>query len=493
MDMKKYIGILVLLVSVFSCNVLDEKTRGLLTPETYYTTAAQLEAAVVPIYNRLIGLYDRTGRVTCAMYGADDVTTSTALTDHIEYEVFKTTGANAWLAYWWNNAYSGISAANNVIVNSDKVADSEAKRNALGQAYFARAWLYFYLVRIHNKIPLVTDLTPHPDISRSEPQKVYNLIISDLQKAETMLPDSWTDYKAKIGFTSGAAKSTLALVYLTMAGYPVKDETKYALAAEKAKEVIDNANRWGYKLVDNFADLWTKERFNSEIVFGLYYNNKNGDNNQSAPLAGAPSEYTGWDYYFAELNFYKAFPAGPRKDATFWTKFPIQNADKTVTVKDWTELKQKHPYYKKYIEIDGFDWTKPWVYIDWTSSRTNQLLRFSEVLLVYAEAKAMAGSPDATAYDAINKVRKRAGLANLTAGLSKEAFRDSVIAERGWEFAGLEPNGSRWFDLVRTEGVEKAAANRDPSEIPLVVKPSKANYFAPVPDAEIQINPNLKN
>jgi starch-binding outer membrane protein, SusD/RagB family len=75
--------------------------------------------------------------------------------------------------------------------------------------------------------------------------------------------------------------------------------------------------------------------------------------------------------------------------------------------------------------------------------------------------------------------------------LTKEAFRDAVIAERGWEFAGLEPNGSRWFDLVRTEGVEKAAANRDASEIPLSVTPTKANYFAPIPDGEVLLNPNL--
>ncbi|CAG4992358.1 SusD-like protein P2 [Dyadobacter sp. CECT 9275] len=488
--MKKYVYLFFLTCSFLSCQVLDEKVKGLVTPETYYTTAEELEGAVVPIYNKLVNLYDRTGRVTCAMYGADDVTTSKALPDLVEYEVFKPTGANAWLKYWWSNAYGGINSANNVIVNSSKVPDSEAKNQALGQAYFSRAWLYFYLVRIHNKIPLITDITAHPDIKRSEPKEVYDLIVSDLQKAEKLLPDSWTGYRSNIAMTSGTAKSTLSLVYLTMAGYPLKDESKYALAAEKAKEVIDNSGKWGYKLVTNFADLWTKQRFNDEIVFGLFYNNSNGDANQSAPLCGAPAEYSGWDYYFAELNFYKAFPAGARKDATFWTKFPIETKD-SVVIKDWTQLQQKHPYYKKYIEIDGYDWTKPWVYIDWNSSRTNVLMRYAEVLLIYAEAKAMSGAPDATAYAAINQVRKRAGLADLTAGLNKEAFRDAVIAERGWEFAGLEPNGSRWFDLVRTEGVEKAAADRDASEIPLSVTPTKANYFAPIPDGEVLLNPNL--
>ena len=97
----------------------------------------------------------------------------------------------------------------------------------------------------------------------------------------------------------------------------------------------------------------------------------------------------------------------------------------------------------------------PGNYNDWTSSRTTIAMRYAEVLLIYAEAQAMASSPDATAYAAINQVRTRAGLPNLESGLSQTAFRDAVIAERSWEFAGIEANGSNWFDLVRTETVEK--------------------------------------
>ncbi len=85
------------------------------------------------------------------------------------------------------------------------------------------------------------------------------------------------------------------------------------------------------------------------------------------------------------------------------------------------------------------------------------------------------------------------GLASqgLTAGLSNEAFRDSVIAERAWEFAGMEANGSNWFDLVRTETVGKAAADREASEIEILTSPTKDDYFAPIPDSEISVNPNL--
>jgi hypothetical protein len=129
-------------------------------------------------------------------------------------------------------------------------------------------------------------------------------------------------------------------------------------------------------------------------------------------------------------------------------------------------------------------------YIDWWSSRTVQVIRYAEVLLVYAEAKAMSGGPDALAYQCLNRVRNRAGLENVPAGLSNTTFRDMVIDERKWEFAGMEPN-ARWYDMVRTETVESATAKRDPAEEPLRNQPNKDRYFAPIPSRELELNPNL--
>jgi len=144
------------------------------------------------------------------------------------------------------------------------------------------------------------------------------------------------------------------------------------------------------------------------------------------------------------------------------------------------------------FDHDGMNWAATWEYNELTSSRTTIAMRYAEVLLIYAEAQAMSASPDASAYAAINEVRQRAGTGDLVAGLNQTAFRDSVIAERAWEFAGIEANGSNWFDLVRTETVEKAAADRDASEIQILTAPTHSKYFAPIPDSEILLNPNLK-
>ncbi len=419
--MKRFIYTSFLIGLLFSCDVLDEKVESKIAAEAYYTTIDEVTSAVVPIYYHLMDCCDRTTRYNGICLGANDVTTSSANTALVEFEAYNISGSNTYVAYWWENYYKVIIASNNVIVNSGKVDDSDEKDYALGQAYFARAWVYFWLVRVHNRIPLYTDIEIHTDISLSEPELVYEQIISDLKMAEELLPDIWPtdDYRSGIAFTSGAAKSVLSLVYLTMAGYPVKDSSKYALAAAKAKEVIDNAGTYGYKLLENCSDLWANERFNDETVMGIYYNNQNGEANQASPLCGAPSEYSGWDSYFAEINFFNKFPEGARKDATFWTSFPILNSDGSVTTKPWGEMKMSHPYYRKMIECDDWDWEKPWVYVGWTSSRTTVTMRYAEVLLIYAEAKAMSSSADESAYAAIDEVRERAGLP----GFDSRAFK----------------------------------------------------------------------
>jgi hypothetical protein len=380
------------------------------------------------------------------------------------------------------------------------------KDRALGQAHFMRALAYFNLARMCGEVPLVTELSISYDIKKATVAEVYAQMVDDLSKAETLLPVSFasapnaSDLEKQTAYarpSMGAAKSLLASVYLTMAGYPVKDASKYALAAQKAKEVIDNEAGYNYTLLPNYADLWkAANNINRETVFGCYFNNTVGDwsdggtwanGNMNAPMAFKPGDFGGWDDVFAEIAFFNEFPAGPRKDATFLTEG--QNTpDAPVLV--WQNFATKHPYYKKWLDVPGFKENSLGDFIDWWSSRTAPVIRYAEVLLVYAEAKTMSGGPDDLAYTCVNRVRNRAGLDDLPTGLTADAFRDSVLAERKWEFAGLEPN-ARWFDMLRTETVEAATAKRDASEVPLVNQPTKQHYFAPIPQIDRRLNPNM--
>ena len=134
-----------------------------------------------------------------------------------------------------------------------------------------------------------------------------------------------------------------------------------------------------------------------------------------------------------------------------------------------------------------------------STNKTLDIIRYPLVLLDYAEASTMAnGSPTSQAYDAINLVRSRAGLPNLTAGLSKEAFRDAVVFERAYEFAG--EFGIRWFDIVRLQLLPQVIAARNeeywapdkPKEnlIPAGTKADPSQkYLAPIPQNEMFRNP----
>jgi hypothetical protein len=113
------------------------------------------------------------------------------------------------------------------------------------------------------------------------------------------------------------------------------------------------------------------------------------------------------------------------------------------------------------------------------------------VLLDYAEASAMANNaPTAASYNAINMVRKRAGLPNLTPGLSAASFRDSVVFERAYEFAG--EFGIRWFDVVRLQLLPRINADRNAQENPIIPADISTRYLAPIPFNEMLRNPSWK-
>ena len=516
--MKKYIYFLLLTSLVASCSkdYLDETTKGLIRPEDYFKTTSDLEKCVNALFSNANLMYNTTATLSWCC-GGDDVTTLPGgnKEGYKQFDVFSVQDNNDRYRDMYTCGYGTIKQANVIIANIDKFVEpvnnpellNDQKNRALGEAHFIRALAYYNLVRMCNEIPLVTDyLSVDYELQKSPATDIYALIIDDLTKAETLLPVNFanapnaSDLEKTTSYarpTTGSVKALLASVYLTMAGYPIKDASKYVLAAQKAKEVIDNEATYGYTLLPNYGDIWKFDnKINKETVFGLYYNHVVGDwsdngtwanGNMNCPLSYKPGDFGGWDDVFAELTFFREFPAGPRKDATFLTE-----AQKTPddTAFHWQYWGTKHPYYKKFLDIPGWDETNAGAYFDWWSSRSVMVIRYAEVLLVYAEAKAMSDGPDALSYTCVNRVKSRAGLPDLTPGLTATAFRDSVIMERKWEFAGNEPC-ARWQDMVRTETVEAATAKRDPKEIPLVNQPSKELYFAPIPSVDRVLNPNM--
>lgn len=293
-----------------------------------------------------------------------------------------------------------------------------------------------------------------------------------------------------------AARSMLADVYLTTTGWPLKKTANYALAAAEADTVMQSGK---YSLMNDYGQVFTTNN-NSESIFALQFNVGGNSPNRSfgattVPLDEVASDgSSGWDDMYPEINFFLNAPKCARTDATFYTTLKLRQADNSFKLVPWnsTLTHAGHPYYKKFRAAvgDGVIETADAIQsINPSTNKATDIIRYPLVLLDYAEASAMAsGSPTAQSYSAINLVRTRAGLPNLTAGLSATAFQDSVVHERGYEFAG--EFGIRWFDIVRLQILPQVNAARSPLENPINASGDiSTKYLAPIPINEMYRNP----
>lgn len=480
----------VMCLTMSGCQSLDENPAGTLVANSFFSSVEDLDAAVTGTYAQLT--YNRWGgfghtNIWTPLFGADDLTSQVGKPDYVQFDCFNATSMNSsLLAGAWTPAYRVIFAANNVLNNVDVMNIQEsAKTAAKAEVTFLRAWSYFWLTRVFGKVPLQMDNKVDYTLPKSGIKEVYAQIISDLEYSIANLPDGLASSVGRPCKMS--AKALLAQVYLTMAGYPLMETDKYALAAKEAKDVIDSNL---YNLLDNYADLWKDTSDgNKEILWAIIFCSLgecgNGNLNTFQGLNTQPGEEGGWDQVFCEVDFYNRFPDGPRKDATFLTVFTDPNTGETTP---WEESTYRHPFLVKYR--DGMVQNEPgYGGSTHMGGRDLNYLRFAEVLLMYAEAQVMAdGSPNSMAYECVNKIRRRAGLDDLTAGLGQSAFRDAVIDEKGWEFCG---EYCRWFDLVRTEKVEEMNQYKAEDDLKPQGTIDKSKYFAPIPYTEIQLNPAL--
>ncbi len=467
-------------------NFLEEDFKGQVVGNASLSTVEGLDAALVGAYKGLANTWS-TGFLHATAIGAtmggEDVTTHAASNkqEFREFDQFSVSAGNSRTANLYNGCYKAIQGANNIITNYHLTVGDETRINQIaGEAHFIRALSYYWLVRLYGSIPLITTAEFSKElltIDKTAPPEIYKLIEEDLSAAEGLLLNEKRDPGRP---NIGAAKALLADVYLTEAGWPIKDASKYAAAAAKAKEVIDNKATYGFDLMETFAETFDNDPavatmpenvFQISAFKGVWHTA-----NTTYGSAAMPGDISGWDDYFPEINFYLDFPAGPRKDKTFRTEFALGDG----STLQWQLTQTKHPYYGKFWikgDINNYDSSLPFV-----------MMRYAHVLTIYAEAKARSGGPDQLAYDAVNAIRTRAGLAPLV-GLPAEAFADAVVQERAWEFAGER---TRWFDLVRLEMVEEANANKHANDLKPINEITKDDYVFPLPLSEILANPNLE-
>ncbi len=448
MNTKHLLNVLLITLAICSCEKkLDLTPLGNPTTGTFYNTAQDGAAAITATYAALQGnLYGIEAILTPTTVTTDDgIPFLTGNADRIALWKYNIAPANNWTSSPWTWSYIAIQRCNVAIARIPAIAmDETIKKRYVAEAKFIRAMMYFNLVRFYGGVSLVTTETlstqsDQINIPRSSVDETYNLIEQDLKEAETVLPKAYTG-NDRGRATQGAAKGLLAKVYLTRAGSTASSPL-WAQAAAKAKEVIDLGV---YDLWTNFADVYDKNnRGGKESVFEIMYLTDVSGNFHSSwwsPRGDPRVPFNGFGTIRPTKSLYDLFvPGDKRRDITFLSSYVHPTTGNTVN------LSIDNPNFASAITFNKLTDLASKVYGG--GGKSFPYMRFSEILLIYAEALSEAnGGPNGEAYTAINRVRKRAELADLS-GLTKDQFKDAVLNERRLELAF---EGHRWFDLVRT-------------------------------------------
>ncbi|MDP3469927.1 MAG: RagB/SusD family nutrient uptake outer membrane protein [Daejeonella sp.] len=422
MKIKYYILATLFLLSLGSCKKYLETTpTDFLNPDNYYQTEAQLQFARAGVYDHLGagGLHGTYASYLLA-WTADEGYMNRATLTTGPWNYFYSS-ADQYNAGLWNNLWSGINKANVLIKNVDKnPAIAKEKRDAIrGEALFLRGYYYFTLVQYFGGVPLkVVPTTSVVDVDseRAPVKDVYLQIIKDMEDAEKLVPGIKT-----LGFGGAISKSAvrglLARVNLHMAGDPVKDKTRYAEASKWAKMVIDDAEA-GHSLNPSYPDIFMKlaaDQYDiKESIWEVeFYGNRTDQYVETGnigwingPAAGAASSTGRADAYMnITSEFYNKFEPGDNRKWFSIAHFTYTAAGaKTMSLLPVNEnamnLMKPGKWRREYETLKPQSPT--------TTPINMVLLRYSDILLMYAEAENEMKGPTADAIEQFNKVRRRA-------------------------------------------------------------------------------------
>lgn len=384
----------------------------------------------------------------------------------------------------WQHHYQAIFRANQVADLVPAIEMDAALRDRIvGEAKFIRALLYFNLVNLYGgNIPLIASVPAPEDRPASATEAaVYAQIERDLTEAAPVLPTSYTG--ADIGrATRGAALALLGKAQL--------QQRNWAGAAATLAQVVAMPQ---YNLVPNYADNFTEAgENNQESVFEVQFGDENtlsfGVRGQNIIKMIGPCGPGFCDGLPTQWYFDQFFPNpanraiyDPRLNATvFWNRPDAVGGGDVYgqTFQQRYGVTSNRLFWKKWGEyyVPGDQ--------NWDNPINYRVIRFADVLLMYAEALNESGQT-AAAYAHVNRVRARAGVGALAAGLTQAGMRAAILRERLLEL-GLEH--ARWLDLKRHNLLSPALVAND-SEFSFFV-PNKSE-FLPIPQSEVDLNPNV--
>lgn len=443
--------VLLLLTAVYSCDDFTAINMPIseLNQSDVFEQKNTAEAAMTDIYAKIRDNGMLTGKTTgiskeMGLY-ADELTFWRANTEASAFFYTNTLQpANTRLPEWWNAAYSAIYSANAVaegVKASTKLLQADSNQLA-GEALFVRALMHFYLLQLYGPIPYITttNYQVNTKVSRKTEKEVYLKIIEDLSQAEELLSQEYPT-QGRVRPNVYAVKALLARVYLY--------NGNWAEAAEKAAAVLNNTSLYSWE--EDLDLVFLKE--SSTAIWQL--------------IPGTGTQNTDEAFTFI-------FTAGPPPSISLSKELMHSFETGDVRKEKWT----------KAITDGSSTWYHAYKYkkpgTSTPSSEYAVVLRLAEMYLIRAEARAQQ-SELINAKEDLNKIRTRAGLPPTTAQTKNEILT-AILKERRVEF--FTEYGSRFMDLKRNAQLDAQLQN---------VKPAwnTTDQLLPVPQSELQLNPNL--
>jgi tetratricopeptide (TPR) repeat protein len=448
------------LTTVSSCKrVIDLTPDSAISAANALKNADAAQAAIIGCYDGLQSM-PRTfliwGEGRADVYGPSDL----SVVEQLQLINGNVNSNNALCA--WGDAYTTINRVNNVLKYVPNIPNFPAKESILGEAYFIRALLYFYLVRTFENVPLITE--PYYSTSQdyfpkqAKAADVYAQVLADLLAAETRVPDTYAiliDTRGRA--TKGAVRAALADYYMW--------KKQYQQALDITAKIIAGSPA-NYTLVPgaSYSTIFLNKN-TTESIFELQFSNGTNENGNSLigfflPVGQtAPTAYPGGNWLVAPSQKLKdAFETGDlRKNATYL------NTGSPST--PWRDVNKDYgaKYQGTIVGTQRF------------SDCNFILYRLADIILLRAEAYNEL-TQTGNAIIELNKIRTRAGL-GATAATTQDGVRVAIENERLKELAF---EGKRYFDLLRSGRYATVTGNTNPDWVRW-----------PIASNELLINTNL--
>lgn len=491
--MKRTYVVVAALLTALVTSCTDDLTQtpiSAATTETFYTQQTDFIQGINAVYASLKTYPDRLLNLSETRSDNLYAVSDGGVRDWEGINSFhKTIASNPYISEAWNTNFNGIYRANVVLDQLSQkgslVTDATLRTRLEAEAKFLRAFMYFDLVRIFGKVPLVdrpVTAEEAKSISRSSVSDVYNLILSDLQFAITNLPE--TSATADRGrATKYAAKSILALVYMTRSAptYDIEGPglglNEWNLALAQLNDIINSGK---YSLVSSYANIFSyTNEYNSEVVFDIQYTSG------IVPVVGGT-----FPWLLVPDTWFQSNGKPTQGGLTIrpvasdliakYTAKDVRKSFNILTGYTYNGVTENRSFFKKYVDV-----TKtPVNRLDWPINFV--VSRYTDILMLKAECILKGATGSQADVDAIvNQVRTRAGLETIS-----NVTLPQLYEERRLEFAA---EGSRWHDLVRSGQITTIIpAWITQEDVQKQMQAFVKEYIIyPIPQAELDAQPGL--